>query len=326
MNSRNGSSAPGGSVSPAAIAWPPPAISRPLSLAASTAAPRSTPEIERPEPLPLPSSPSAMTMAGRPKRSLMRPATMPITPGCQPRAHDRQDRRAVEPGRLALGLLAHQHLDRAALLVEPVELGGDGARFLGVGRGQQSHAKVGLADAPAGVDPRAEREAEVAAARRFHQPRRLGKRGEADILPRGHDLEALRDERAVEALEPRDVGDGAERDQIEQVDDLGLGLRFEDAAAAKLAQQRDAEQERHSDRREMAMRRAVRALVEAVGVDQRMRQREQARALVVIDDDHVEPGIAASSSASNAWAPQSTHTAMLAPRALSSTSALPDGP
>ena len=34
---------PGATVRPAAIAWPPPAISRPLSLAASTAAPRSTP-------------------------------------------------------------------------------------------------------------------------------------------------------------------------------------------------------------------------------------------------------------------------------------------
>ena len=47
---------PARSVSPAAMAWPPPAISRPLSLAASTAAPRSTPLIERPEPLPVPSS------------------------------------------------------------------------------------------------------------------------------------------------------------------------------------------------------------------------------------------------------------------------------
>ena len=71
-------------VSPAAIAWPPPATSRPCSFAASTAAPRSTPVIERPEPLPTPSSSSAMTIAGRPSFSFSRPATMPITPGCQP--------------------------------------------------------------------------------------------------------------------------------------------------------------------------------------------------------------------------------------------------
>ena len=84
MKSRNGSSPPAASVSPAAIACPPPATSSPLSFAASTAAPKSTPEIDRPEPLPPPSSVSAITIAGRPKRSLMRPATMPITPWCQP--------------------------------------------------------------------------------------------------------------------------------------------------------------------------------------------------------------------------------------------------
>ena len=58
------------------------------------------------------------------------------------------------------------------------------ARFLRVGGGQQPNAEVGLADAAAGVDPRAEREAEVAAARRLHQPRGFGQRGEADVLPR----------------------------------------------------------------------------------------------------------------------------------------------
>ncbi len=52
-------------------------------MAASTAAPRSTPETDRPDPLPMPPS-SATTMAGRPIRSLMRLATIPMTPGCQP--------------------------------------------------------------------------------------------------------------------------------------------------------------------------------------------------------------------------------------------------
>ena len=57
----------------------------------------------------------------------------------------------------------------------------------------------------------------------LHQPRRLGKRGEPDVLPPRHHLQALGDEGAVEALQPRDVGDGAERDEVEQVEDLGLG-------------------------------------------------------------------------------------------------------
>ena len=192
---------------------------------------------------------------------------------------------------LRLGLLADQHLDRPALLVEAVELGGDGPRFLGIGRGQQPHAEVRLADPAAGVDPRAEREAEVAAARRLDQPRRLGERRQADILPRRHDLEALGDEGAVERLQPGDVGDGAERDEVEQVDDLRLGaVAAKRPRLAQLAEQRDAEQERHSDRGEMAVRGAVLAFVEAVGVDHRDGDREQAGALVVVDDDHVEPG------------------------------------
>jgi len=60
-------------------------------------------------------------------------------------------------------LLAHNRLDCTPFLVEAVEFGGDGAGFLGVGRGQQADAEVGLADAAPSVDPRAEREAEVAA-------------------------------------------------------------------------------------------------------------------------------------------------------------------
>ena len=125
---------PAASVSPAAMAWPPPAISRPLSLAASTAAPRSTPLIDRPEPLPVPSSSSAMTIAGRPKRSLIRPATIPITPGCQPRPMTMITGASACACGLRLGLFGDQHLDRPPLLVQAVELGGDGPRFLGIGR------------------------------------------------------------------------------------------------------------------------------------------------------------------------------------------------
>ena len=54
--------------------------------------------------------------------------------------HNRDHRRVRLLRRLRLGLLAHQHLDRSALLVEPVELGGDGARFLRVGAGEEADA------------------------------------------------------------------------------------------------------------------------------------------------------------------------------------------
>ena len=142
----------------------------------------------------------------------------------------------------------------------------------------------------------------------------------------GHHPEALSDERAVEALQARDIGDGAERDEIEQVDDLRLGKRLEEAAAAQLAQQRNAEQERHADRGEVPVRGAVRALIEPVRIDQRDGDGEQAGALVVVDDDHVEPG-----SARLLQRLERLRAAVDADRdaralAFSSTSALPDGP
>ena len=91
-------------------------------------------------------------------------------------------------------------------------------------------------------------------------------------------------------LEPRDIGDGAERDKVEQVEDRRLGRGVGEApAAAQLAQQRDPEQERHSDRGEVAVRRALDAFVEPVGVDQRDRGRQRRGALVVVADDHLEP-------------------------------------
>ena len=246
------------------MAWPPPAMSRPLSFAASTAAPRSTPEIERPEPLPMPSSPSATTMAGRWSFSLRRPATMPITPGCQPGAATMATARLPCAPAERLGRLADRRLDRAALLVEPVELGGD---RLGLGRilgGEQADAEIGLADPAAGVDPRAEREAEIAAFGRAVEPGGVGERGEADIAAAGHHLEALGHEGAVEAAELGDVGDRAERDQIEQLDQLRLLAAREEAAAAQRAEQGRAEQEGHADRGEMAVRGALLALVEPV--------------------------------------------------------------
>ena len=93
------------------------------------AAPRSTPAIERPEPLPSPvCGSSAITSAGRPVRSLIRPATMPITPGCHPVPASTGTRAVVLPGKLRFGLDLHLGLDRAAFLVQFGQADGDVAR------------------------------------------------------------------------------------------------------------------------------------------------------------------------------------------------------
>ena len=129
----------------------------------------------------MPSSSTPITIAGRPKRSLRRLATIPTTPGCQPLPDTTINGSSAAASRLFERRSVTSLLDRAAFLVQSVEFGGDCARFLRIGGGQQPHAQIGLADATAGVDPRAEREAEIARAWRFDQPRRIGKRGQADV-------------------------------------------------------------------------------------------------------------------------------------------------
>ena len=103
-------------------------------MAASTAAPRSTPLIDRPEPLPVPSS-----ILGdddrRPAEAFLEAAGDDPDHALVPAAAHHDDHRRVGLGLgLLRRLLGDQHLDRPALLVEPVELGGDGPRFLGIGR------------------------------------------------------------------------------------------------------------------------------------------------------------------------------------------------
>jgi hypothetical protein len=62
------------------------------------------------------------------------------------------------------------------------------------------------------------------------------------------------------------------------------------AAPPQRAQQGGAEQEGDPDRGEMAVARRFRPFVEAVGIDDRQRLGKRARAFVVIDDDHLQPG------------------------------------
>ena len=71
---------------------------------------------------------------------------------------------------------------------------------------------------------------------------------------------------------------------------FGSGAVGEAAALAQFAEQGDAEQEGHADRGDMAVRRAVCAFVEPVGIDHRERDRKRGGALVMVADDDVEAG------------------------------------
>ena len=187
--------------------------------------------------------------------------------------------------RLGLGLGDRRHLDRLPFAVEPVELGGHRRGFRGVLAQQQPGAEIGPPDPAAGIDARAEHEAEMPGLRRPGEARGVDQRGEPDPLAPPHRDQALGDEGAVEADERHHVGDGAERDEVDEVEQVGLRpRRIPEAAAAQLAVDRDDGQEHEADGGEMAERREI---VVPVRIDDH-RLGQLRVDLVMIDDDGVE--------------------------------------
>ena len=78
-------------------------------------------------------------------------------------------------------LVQHLALDGAALGVELVQPERQRADLLRIVAGQQPRAEIGLSDAAAGIDARAQHEAEMIGARRLAQARHVGQRGQADV-------------------------------------------------------------------------------------------------------------------------------------------------
>ena len=108
---------------------------------------------------------------------------MPTTPGCQP-SPAAQTSGASRPRASAWASAASR--TRASISRRSVfsssSRSASAARLVRVVGGQQPRAEVGLADAAAGIDPRAEEEAEVIGRRRLVHPRDVGQRHEARPL------------------------------------------------------------------------------------------------------------------------------------------------
>ena len=116
-----------------------------------------------------------------------------------------------------------------------------------------------------------------------------GQRGEAGVVASPRDLGSLGDESPVDAGERNHIADCAERHQIEPLQQVRLGSGgIVPAGPAQLAIDRDSQQKSDPDRRQRAVRTA---LVEPVRVDDRDRPRQQRFGDVMIDDDHLEPGL-----------------------------------
>ena len=88
-----------------------------------------------------------------------------------------------------------------------------------------------------------------------------------------------------------DIGYRAQRHDIEQRKQIGFLAAGKEAALTQRAHQCDTQQEGDPDCGEVAMRGSVVLLVQPVGIDQRDRLGKFGRALVVIDDNHVDPRV-----------------------------------
>ena len=151
-----------------------------------------------------------MTIAGRPKRSFTRPATMPITSGCQPAPITVTNRRTVQLVRLFQRLLADLHFDRPAFLVEAIELDGDPPRFFGIGGRSSRTPRSDLPTRPPALSRGLSAKPRSRQLGGLHEPSCRRERAEADVLASGHDLQARRHERAIERVQPCDVRDRPE--------------------------------------------------------------------------------------------------------------------
>ena len=192
----------------------------------------------------------------------------------------RNDERAlavVDLGSLDLRDFRELGLDRAALVVEPLELSRQAIRLVEVVGHEQVERQIGVAHAPRGIEARDEREAEVCAGERLaSRPRGFEQRGNARARRLVHHLDALDHERAVLAEHRHEVGHRTERREVDEIaPEVGL---------AEAGTERLHEFQRHSRASEHA------AL--AVGIDLRVSDGHafgnQVRGLVVVGDCNVD--------------------------------------
>ena len=172
----------------------------------------------------------------------------------------------------------------------------DLARLFRIARRQQAYAQCRFANPASGVDrgpsakPRSNRLASVSSGC-------IDERRHADIVAARHDLEALRDESAVQPVQRSDIGHCPQGDDVKQGQQVGFAPIGEIAAFAQRADEGDGEEESHTDRGEMTVRGGIVFLVQPVGIDQRHGARKLCGAFVVVDHDHVDAGSCAIASA-----------------------------
>ena len=142
----------------------------------------------------------------------------------------------------------------------------------------------GIADAAAGIDARAQYEAQMIGRRRRGEACRIGESSEADVLAGPHDGETLLHVGAVEACQRNDVSHGCECHEVEKRQQIGFACRAIISSPPQLARDRDDDEEDDTCRAKCALPRYV---VLTVRIDDGFDFGEPLVCLMVIDDDNV---------------------------------------
>ena len=193
---------------------------------------------------------------------------MPITPGVPAVGGGKRQHRRLRLG-FDRGDRRRQGacLDLAPLAVECVQpLRQFGGQRRIVGR-EQPRPGIGGAHPPAGIDPRAQHKTEMIGIDRLGEAGNLGECVKPGIAPLARDLDALRDERAIEAGQRHDIAHGSQGDEVEPLSRSGSLREPAYQPAARNARLTAIDQQKgDTDRRERAMRARF---VEPVRIDER---------------------------------------------------------
>ena len=186
-----------------------------------------------------------------------------------------------------IGLRLHAGFDRAPRAVEVVELPRDleGAPAI-VGR-QALDPQAHVGQTSGRVEPRPEQKSEIESARARRIVAGNGEQRAHAFLhaARADAPQALRNQDAVVEIERHDVGDRAERDQIEHIAEIRLILAGERSALAKLGPQGKHYVEHHADTRKALARKRAAGLV---GIDDGCCGRKLRTGQMVVGDDHLD--------------------------------------
>ena len=135
------------------------------------------------------------------------------------------DGRTGPKGKFSLGLVhglpQHVSLHGLAFAVQRIEARGDVFRLGAVLCHQQPGTQAGITDAASGVDARPKQKPQVPGRRRPILSRHPGERGQTRVPLLAHDLQAPRDEGAVDPRQRHHVTDRAEGHQIQPVHEIG---------------------------------------------------------------------------------------------------------